>query len=392
MTNYIGPYTNQDGTPCLIDADNVGAFIGVPTLGAIYTGVFPVGVFAAPFIITEDPSAFAVTLAGLGRTLSPQTQDDGTPIVFVLDNGPTGTVLKTVGTSPDLTAVYSVDSDPFIVLGDLATLAAALTPPPNPPFGLPFRNTFDGYSSQLGTSDFVSTFDSDRLISAGELVHGNSLTWDQPGTTPRAWTMPSLASMDAEISGSSSGVPLAVPGSGGKSLWVVNKSNAPLAVLDSADFRCADGVGGITIPPRCKALLTWSRAQNVIVDGSGVGPQPATWFLSVDASTPRAGDVWAGSIVNPGTGQPVPGYVFGDVASGAPYVPNSGAYTFTFKPVPPGWNYLVMTTADQPGQCVFSGNEGGPSVCVVFATQIGGPWLDATPFKFVIVLVPPLGS
>jgi hypothetical protein len=385
MTNYIGPYTNQDGTPCLIDADNVGAFIEIPALGALYTGVFPVGVFASPFVITTDPTTFGATLAGLGRTLSPQVPDDGTPVVFVVGNGPNGTVLKTVGTAPDLTAVYAVDSDPFIVLGDLAALAAALTPPPSPPFGIPFRNTYDGYSSDLRNgTDFITT-DADRTMTAAELVHMGAIVWQGGTYVRRTWTMPTIAQLDAEILSSSSGKPVSQPGSGGRTFYIINPSQAELVIADS-DLQSFGG--SHVIKPGQVATISWGQALANFQDGVPTGPAAAGYTLTTSAEPPLGGTVWAGGLLQPATGAIL--YGFGGLAQSAPYTPGSGIYGLQMNPIPPGFSYVLSATLANVAQALVYANPGGGSSFTIAADSIpAGAWGDASAINVAVILVNP---
>lgn len=388
MTQYA-TYTLVTGSvPVEIDMDAVCAWEPVSLGGGgVGSAVWPIGVFDSPFIIDREPLDFANDLIGLGKTIVTLTQATMEPLFVVLGQGPVAQLITEI--TPTLCALWGVESSPWIVIGTPGGIAAQLTPPPVPPGVVPFRNTFDRYSSDVTMEAFVWTADADRVISPQEVVSSAALIWSP--TTPtqrRTWTMPDLASLDAYITGNNLGKKITDPGSGAKTFSIINKSPFALDVVDAPDFHSPFSVG-YSIPPGEQGIVTWGHPRQTYVDGGPIPTVPG-WNMTIGDSGARAGTIWAGALVDPSTGNVVPPYVFGGAAAAGGYVPGSGLYAFTFNPpVPAGYQYLVGVSFNNGGQGVIAGNPGGPGVCTVICDGIGAPWADAIPFQWWIILVPP---
>jgi hypothetical protein len=276
---------------------------------------------------------------------------------------------------------WQIDDNAAHVCG----LLTAAEPSGGGPVSLPWRNTYDGYSSSV--DNFVSMIspDADRTIDARELLFAGAIVWQGGTYVPRTWTMPTIASMDAAIALANAGKALSLPGSGARSLSIVNPSQAPLTIADSdmQSFR-----GSHVIPPGRSALLQWGQASFISIDGGPPSPGAPGYSITITSEGAQSGDIWAGGLVSPSNGAVL--YGFGGLAPNAPYVPGSGLYGFTFNPLPPGASHIVLATFVNGVQAVIAGNPGGPSTCTIVCDSIpSGAWGDSTAFELAVVLVAP---
>lgn len=389
----FGNYPLVDGGT--LGLNNYAVIAVTPTIkgdGEIASAVWLSGAFPNPYRVDLAPAALVAALEADGRLFTSLDEYGGAEI-FIATDTPFASAAVQTWAAPEgghWCAVYLDDLAPFIVAGERGDVEAALLPGKPAGGSSTSRNTFDGYSSTLTNERSLITVDDDRVITAEELVSGTAIIWSPSGggTVQRVWTMPDLATMDAAIIALGAGRELTDPGSGGRSLVIYNRSAVPLVILDSGDFRSLTLLSGYTIPPFESAVLTWGCPSTETVNNELDGPGVPIWWLTVSAAQPRAGQIWAGGLVNPGTGECIAAYSFGGAVSAGPYTPLSGSYAFNFNTVPVGWNYLVLTSTDNAGLCTVAGNEGGPSTCTVIGSQ-DPSWNDTIPFKWCVVLVPP---
>ena len=195
MTNYIGPFTSVTDEPLDIDADYVAAVTTIPVPGVgFWAGVWPLGVYTSPSIIKLDPAVFLGLLTGLGKTFANFVQADGSPVAILFGQGPpAGTVVErndalSVNGLP-LVNVYALDLDPWTVEGTVASVTAALTPPPFPPGGsgrVIMEATFDPAGNILGQQSDAGI----TLSPTAPHIPGQAYFWSLTGgTIPLAYVI-----------------------------------------------------------------------------------------------------------------------------------------------------------------------------------------------------------
>ena len=194
MSNYLGPFNSSTDEPVDVDADYVSAVttIAVPGVG-FWCGVWPLGVYTNPIILKLDPAVFIGLMTGLGKTVANFVQQDGSPLALFFGQGPpAGTLVQHVNAlsvnGQPCVSIYALDLDPWIVEGTIASVTAALTPPPFPPGGSG-RVILEATTDPAGNI-LLQQSDLGLVLSpTAPHIPGQAYLWTLTGAVPTAFTI-----------------------------------------------------------------------------------------------------------------------------------------------------------------------------------------------------------